>query len=377
MTLFFRNCKVLPMTAAAGEPNCFDGYVGVEGRRIALVTADAAAAEAWRAAHAGAREIDGRGGILMPGLVNTHCHMAMTLQRSYADDMALMEWLNDHIWPFEARQTDDDIRVGALLGAAEMLLGGVTSVVDMYWSEAAVFDAVDRAGMRALLCASYLDTRLEAFESDLPALVARGVDGATTVTTTMIIAHMAGIKIFATGGIGGVHRGAETTMDISADLEELAQTPVRVVCAGAKSILDLGLTLEYLETKGVPVIGYGTGELPAFYTRKSGFSVDYRVDSPEELAEMFRAQRGLEFKGGMLVTNPIPEEYSMDKEVIDKAIDQALAECKAQGVHGKETTPFLLARVVELTGGDSLESNIQLVLNNARLAARTACALAK
>ncbi len=171
MTLFFRNCKVLPMTAAAGEPNCFDGYVGVEGRRISLVTADAAAAEAWRAAHAGAREIDGRGGILMPGLVNTHCHMAMTLQRSYADDMALMEWLNDHIWPFEARQTDDDIRVGALLGAAEMLLGGVTSVVDMYWSEAAVFDAVDRAGMRALLCASYLDTRLEAFESDLPALV--------------------------------------------------------------------------------------------------------------------------------------------------------------------------------------------------------------
>ena len=168
MTLFFRNCKVLPMTAAAGEPNCFDGYVGVEGRRIALVTADAAAAEAWRAAHAGAREIDGRGGILMPGLVNTHCHMAMTLQRSYADDMALMEWLNDHIWPFEARQTDDDIRVGALLGAAEMLLGGVTSVVDMYWSEAAVFDAVDRAGMRALLCASYLDTRLEAFESDQP-----------------------------------------------------------------------------------------------------------------------------------------------------------------------------------------------------------------
>ena len=209
------------------------------------------------------------------------------------------------------------------------------------------------------------------------ALVARGVDGATTVTTTMIIAHMAGIKIFATGGIGGVHRGAETTMDISADLEELAQTPVMVVCAGAKSILDLGLTLEYLETKGVPVIGYGTGELPAFYTRKSGFSVDYRVDSPEELAEMFRAQRGLEFKGGMLVTNPIPEEYSMDKEVIDKAIEQALAECKAQGVHGKETTPFLLARVVELTGGDSLESNIQLVLNNARLAARTACALAK
>ena len=212
---------------------------------------------------------------------------------------------------------------------------------------------------------------------DIAALVARKADGATTVTTTMMIAHMAGISIFATGGIGGVHRGAEVTMDISADLEELGNTPVMVVCAGAKSILDLGLTLEYLETKGVPVIGYGTDELPAFYTRHSGFGVDYRADSPEELAAMFKAQRGLGLKGGMLVTNPIPEEYSMDKEVIDKAIDQALAECKAQGVHGKETTPFLLARVVELTGGDSLESNIQLVLNNARLAARTACALAK
>ena len=217
----------------------------------------------------------------------------------------------------------------------------------------------------------------KASRRDLPALVARGADGATTVTTTMIIAHMAGISIFATGGIGGVHRGAETTMDISADLEELAQTPVMVVCAGAKSILDLGLTLEYLETKGVPVIGYGTEELPAFYTRKSGFGVDYRVDSPEELAAMFAAQRDLGFKGGMLVTNPIPEEYAMPKDVIDAAIEQALRECKEQGVHGKETTPFLLARVVELTGGDSLESNIQLVLNNARVAARTAAALAK
>ena len=217
----------------------------------------------------------------------------------------------------------------------------------------------------------------KASRRDLPALVARGVDGATTVATTMIIAHMAGISIFATGGIGGVHRGAEVTMDISADLEELAQTPVMVVCAGAKSILDLGLTLEYLETKGVPVIGYGTEELPAFYTRKSGFGVDYRVDSPEELAAIFRAQRGLNYKGGMLVTNPIPEEYAMDKAVIDAAIEQALAEAREQGIHGKETTPFLLAKVVELTGGDSLESNIQLVLNNARLAARTAAELAK
>ncbi len=217
----------------------------------------------------------------------------------------------------------------------------------------------------------------KASRRDLPALVARGADGATTVTTTMIIAHMAGINVFATGGIGGVHRGAEVTMDISADLEELAQTPVMVVCAGAKSILDLGLTLEYLETKGVPVIGYGTDELPAFYTRKSGFGVDYRVDSPEELAAMFRAQRELNYKGGMLVTNPIPEQYAMDKEIIDKAIEQALAEAKEQHVHGKETTPFLLARVVELTGGDSLESNIKLVLNNATVAAKTAAELAK
>ena len=217
----------------------------------------------------------------------------------------------------------------------------------------------------------------KASRRDLPAIVARGIDGATTVATTMIIAHMAGIKIFATGGIGGVHRGAETTMDISADLEELAQTPVMVVCAGAKSILDLGLTLEYLETKGVPVIGYGTEELPAFYTRKSGFGVDYRVDTPEELAAMFCAQRGLDYKGGMLVTNPIPEEYSMPKEIIDAAIEQALAEAKARGIKGKETTPFLLAKVVELTGGDSLESNIKLVLNNAKVASLTAVALAK
>ena len=212
---------------------------------------------------------------------------------------------------------------------------------------------------------------------DLAAIVARGADGATTVTTTMIIAHMAGIKVFATGGIGGVHRGAETTMDISADLEELAGTPVMVVCAGAKSILDLGLTLEYLETKGVPVIGYGTDELPAFYTRSSGFGVDYRVDTPAQLAAMFKAQQELGMKGGMLVTNPIPEQYAMDKAVIDAAIEQAVAESKEQGIHGKETTPFLLARVVELTGGDSLESNIQLVLNNAIVASKTAAELCK
>jgi len=214
----------------------------------------------------------------------------------------------------------------------------------------------------------------KASRRDLAMLLARGLDGATTVTTTMMIAHMAGIRFFATGGIGGVHRGAEISMDISADLEELAQTPVMVVCAGAKSILDLGLTLEYLETKGVPVLGFGTEELPAFYCRESGFKVDYRVDSPRELADLFKTHLALGLSGGILVTNPIPAEYAMPKDVIDRAIEKALQECVQQGIKGKETTPFLLARVAQLTGGESLASNIQLVLNNARLAAQTALA---
>ena len=217
----------------------------------------------------------------------------------------------------------------------------------------------------------------KASRRDLAVLCARGEDGATTVTTTMIIAHMAGIKIFATGGIGGVHRGAETTMDISADLEELGQTPVMVVCAGAKSILDLGLTLEYLETKGVTVLGYGTKELPAFYTRKSGFGVDYRMDTAEEIAKAFHVKRALGLRGGMLVTNPIPEEYSMDADLINGAIAKAVAEAEEKGIHGKDTTPFLLAKIKEITGGSSLDSNIQLVFNNARLAAATACELAE
>ena len=218
----------------------------------------------------------------------------------------------------------------------------------------------------------------KASRRDIAAIVSRGMDGATTVTTTMMIAHMAGINIFATGGIGGVHRGAETTMDISADLEELAQTPV--MGAGAKAILDLGLTLEYLETKGVPVIGYQTDELPAFYTRKSGFGVDYRMDTPEELAKLLITQQAMPNAGGVLVTNPIPEQYSMDHDVINKAIDEAVADSVRDGIHGKETTPYLLAKVKEITGGDSLDSNIQLVYNNARLAALTAveyCKLSK
>ncbi|SFQ19252.1 pseudouridine-5'-phosphate glycosidase [Lachnospiraceae bacterium XBB1006] len=212
---------------------------------------------------------------------------------------------------------------------------------------------------------------------DLPIIVAKGMDGATTVATTMIIAAMAGISIFATGGVGGVHRGAQKTFDISADLEELSMTPVTVVCAGAKAILDLPLTLEYLETKGVPVLGYQTKELAAFYTRHSGLSVDYQIDSPAELAKAIYVKKEMGMQGGILVSNPIPEEYSMDPDVINKAIDQAVKEAEEQGVHGKESTPFLLARVKELTGGDSLDSNIQLVYNNAKLAAQTAVELAK
>ncbi|MBQ8136202.1 MAG: pseudouridine-5'-phosphate glycosidase [Clostridia bacterium] len=215
----------------------------------------------------------------------------------------------------------------------------------------------------------------KASRRDLPMLIARRMDGATTVAATMIVAAMAGIKVFATGGIGGVHRGAEKTMDISADLKELATTPVAVVCAGAKAILDLKLTLEYLETQGVPVLGYGTEELPAFYTPHSGLKVDYRVDDPKEIAAAIRAQREMGYPGGMLITNPIPEQYAMPKAAIDAAIEQALREADEQGVHGKEITPFLLARVCELTGGESLASNIQLVLNNVRLASRIAAAL--
>ena len=215
----------------------------------------------------------------------------------------------------------------------------------------------------------------KASRRDLPVLLMRGEDGATTVTTTMIGAAMAGIRVFATGGIGGVHRGAETTMDISADLEELAETPVTVICAGAKSILDLGLTLEYLETKGVPVIGYGTEELPAFYTNVSGFKVDYRLDTPKEIADAFKVKLACGLKGGMLVTNPIPAEYAMDPAYINKNIDEAIAECGRLGIKGKQTTPYLLDKIQKLTGGKSLEANIRLVYNNARLGALVAKAM--
>ena len=211
---------------------------------------------------------------------------------------------------------------------------------------------------------------------DIPLMIANKSDGATTVASTMILAALAGIKVFATGGIGGVHRGAEETFDISADLQELAQTDVAVVCAGAKSILDIGLTLEYLETHGVPVLGYQTADMPAFYTRKSGFTVDARVDDVQVLAKALKAKWDLGLKGGMVIANPIPEKYEMDYDTITAAIEQAVKESEAQNIKGKESTPFLLAKVKALTGGESLESNIELVYNNAKVAAQLAVAYA-
>ncbi len=207
---------------------------------------------------------------------------------------------------------------------------------------------------------------------DLPIVVADKKDGATTVATTMIAAKMAGIKIFATGGIGGVHRGAQETFDISADLEELAETDVAVICAGAKSILDIGLTLEYLETHGVTVLGYGTDNLPAFYLRDSGFCVDHRVDSPKEAANIIKTKWDLGLRGGFVIGNPVPEEFEENKNRINAVIEQSLKELEAKGIRGKDTTPFLLDRVKELTGGFSLITNIELVYNNARVASRIA-----
>ena len=213
---------------------------------------------------------------------------------------------------------------------------------------------------------------LKASRRDLPVIYAKRYWAATTVATTMIIAAQAGIDVFVTGGIGGVHRRAQETMDISADLQELAKTNVTVICAGAKAILDLPLTLEYLETFGVPVLGYGTEELPAFYTAHSGLKVDYRVDTPEEVALIIKEKRINKLQGGILITNPIPEEYSMDPKVINNAINTALIDAERDRIKGKETTPYLLKKIVELTGGDSLESNIQLVINNAIVGAKIA-----
>jgi pseudouridine-5'-phosphate glycosidase len=210
---------------------------------------------------------------------------------------------------------------------------------------------------------------------DLPIIVTTGSNGATTVAATMIIAAMAGIRVFATGGIGGVHRGAEETMDISADLDELARSNVAVVCAGIKSVLDVARSLEYLETRGVPVIGFGTNELPAFYTRSSGHAVDHRADTAAEVAEIARTKWNMGLDGGLVVANPVPAHHALHNDEIDALINEAIEVMNGRGISGKDTTPFLLARIAEQTRGRSLEANIALVLNNARLAADIAAAL--
>lgn len=212
---------------------------------------------------------------------------------------------------------------------------------------------------------------------DLPILLTEGGTGATTVASTMILASLAGVRIFATGGIGGVHRGAQETMDISADLQELAHTPVAVVCAGAKMILDIGLTLEYLETMGVPVLGLDTDDFPSFYCRKSGFGVDYNAKTPADAARVAKTKWELGLIGGLLIGNPVPEEYAMDFDEMTAVIDKALAAARDAGVRGKDTTPFLLAHIVEYTGGRSLATNIELACHNARMAARIAVEYAK
>ena len=262
-----------------------------------------------------------------------------------------------------ALRVEEEVRKNGAVPATIAIIDGVPTV-------GCNRDEIEKLGKAGL-------TVTKVSRRDIPIVIAKGLNGATTVASTMILAEKAGVKIFATGGIGGVHRGAEKTMDISADLDELSKTNVTVVSAGAKSILDLNLTMEYLETKGVAVIGYGTDELPAFFTRESGIKVGYRMDTPIEIAKSMKAKEDMGLEGGMLVTNPIPQEYSMDAKVIGEAIDKAVKEAEDLGVKGKDITPFLLDKIQKITGGDSLASNIQLVLNNARLASQIAVELSK
>jgi pseudouridylate synthase len=268
-------------------------------------------------------------------------------------------------WPENAataRAVEAEVRAAGATPATIAIMGGKLRV-GLMESE------VEQLGRDASVA--------KASRRDISAFLASGQAGGTTVAATMLIAAMAGIPVFATGGIGGVHRGAETSFDISADIEELSRTPVCVVCAGAKSILDLPKTLEALETRGVPVWGYGTDELPAFFSRSSGLKLDRRFDTPGEIAAALKVQRALGFPQGALVCNPPPVEVAMPRAAIDGHVEQALAEARAAGVAGKDETPFLLKRINELTGGASLRTNIALVRSNARLAAKIAVALAE
>lgn len=297
--------------------------------------------------------------------------VAEEVKKALADGkavVALESTIISHGMPYPqnvetALRVEEEVRKNGAVPATIAIIDGVPTV------------GCNRDEIEKLGKAGHTVTKVS--RRDIPIVIAKGLNGATTVASTMIFAEKAGVKIFATGGIGGVHRGAEKTMDISADLDELSKTNVTVVCAGAKSILDLNLTMEYLETKGVAVIGYGTDELPAFFTRESGIKVGYRMDTPKEIAKSMKAKEDMGLEGGMLVTNPIPEEYSMDVEVIGEAIDKAVKEAEDLGVKGKDITPFLLDKIQKITGGDSLASNIQLVLNNARLASQIAVELSK
>ncbi len=262
-----------------------------------------------------------------------------------------------------AKKCEEIVRENGAVPATIAIIGGRIKV------------GLEQADLEHLAKAGLSVTKVS--RRDLPFIVAQGIDGATTVASTMIVAEMAGIELFVTGGIGGVHRGATETFDISADLQELAHTNVGVVCAGAKSILDIGLTLEYLETNGVPVVGFKTDDFPAFYTRTSGFKVDYRMDSAADTATALRTKWNLEMNGGVVIANPIPQEYAMDEEIINAAIQTALKEAEEQGIRGKNSTPFLLSRVKDLTGGNSLESNIALVYNNAKIGSQIAVVLAE
>jgi len=261
-----------------------------------------------------------------------------------------------------AREVEKIVREGKAVPATIAILDGIMTV------------GLDAAELERLGNSRDI---LKVSRRDIPVVVANRLCGATTVAATMIISRMTDIPVFVTGGIGGVHRGAGETFDISADLQELAATPVAVVCAGAKSILDIGLTLEYLETFGVPVVGYRTDRFPAFFTRDSGFPLDVSCDSPGEIARIFHVKRELELKGGMIVANPVPPEHEADREMIDRAITKALEEMKSRGITGKETTPFLLNAIKNITGKESLKTNIQLVYNNARLGAAIALELSK
>ena len=295
--------------------------------------------------------------------VGAEVHRAMQEGRPL---VALESTIITHGMPFPrnfetARSAEVAVREAGAVPATIAIMGGRIRV----GLEEAELRKLAELGQRAAKCS----------RRDIPFLLASGAAAGTTVAATMIIAAWAGIRVFATGGIGGVHRGAEHSFDVSADLQELARTPVAVVCAGPKAILDIGLTLEYLETHGVAVVGYRTDELPAFYARISGFGVDYRLDSPAAIADVLRTQWALGLDSGVVVANPIPENFAMDGQELEQAVETAVREAEDRQVTGRRLTPWLLQRLEKLTGGASLEANVELLLDNARLAAEIALAL--